>query len=597
MTTRSGVLLYRKFREYLIPTLLTSASISLATVIDSIIVGRLLGESALSAIGLAAPVIYGVNALFVLFVVGGVTRASVARGQRDNEGADRVFTQTFVVGTIAMSLLAIALWVFLWPLTRALAHGDAALAESTHAFLQPLVFTGPFMLVSMGMAQFARADGFPRFAAAIALIANAVNLILSYTFIRFLRMGIAGSGLSTTLGYAFGVIVVLFYMHFKKRSFHFRRIGQRDISSTRRILATGLPEMLTQGLSFLRTLIINILIVRTLGSLGLASLTICTNALMIAMVFIGGTSSTMLPIVGTLFGETDYQGIRYTVRTGLRFVAIAALTIMALFLAFPNQISRAFGVTSPEGLASAAYALRIYALSLPLAGVNTILQSFFQTTGRTRLAATIAVMRGLLYVVLFAFALSNVAGRFIWFAFLLAEAATLVSILVMGARIRRRESAQGMLLLRSRNEAETVVDTSIPASVENATMLSKEIVQAGVACGLPETSALRLGLAAEEMAVNIAQYGHVDKKGEIDVLLKLSDGEAILRVRDNGNHFDPTKYYSNDGSPEIVGPALGGLEVVRRISDKVEYSHGLGFNVTVITVSCAALEALPQASN
>lgn len=32
-------------------------------------------------------------------------------------------------------------------------------------------------------------------------IANAVNLVLDYVLIRFLDTGIAGAGLSTTLGY------------------------------------------------------------------------------------------------------------------------------------------------------------------------------------------------------------------------------------------------------------------------------------------------------------------------------------------------------------------------------------------------------------
>jgi anti-sigma regulatory factor (Ser/Thr protein kinase) len=57
---------------------------------------------------------------------------------------------------------------------------------------------------------------------------------------------------------------------------------------------------------------------------------------------------------------------------------------------------------------------------------------------------------------------------------------------------------------------------------------------------------------------------------------------VILRLRDDGTFFDPTQY-----TPEEVGSnlAVGGIEVVRRLADKVEYSRQLGFNVTVITVS------------
>jgi len=95
---RSSTLMNRKFREYLIPTILTNAAVSLTTVMDSIVVGNLLGEAALSATGFASPIMYGINALLFLFTVGGVTIASIARGRHDAGYANRVFTITFAAG-------------------------------------------------------------------------------------------------------------------------------------------------------------------------------------------------------------------------------------------------------------------------------------------------------------------------------------------------------------------------------------------------------------------------------------------------------------------------------------------------------------------
>jgi anti-sigma regulatory factor (Ser/Thr protein kinase) len=91
---------------------------------------------------------------------------------------------------------------------------------------------------------------------------------------------------------------------------------------------------------------------------------------------------------------------------------------------------------------------------------------------------------------------------------------------------------------------------------------------------------IRLGIAIEEMAVNIARYGHKKAKGVIDVLVRLTEEEIILRIRDDGIYFDPTEY-----SPEEKRDfAVGGIEVVRRLAKDVSYTRQLGFNVSTITI-------------
>ncbi|MCL2696341.1 MAG: MATE family efflux transporter, partial [Clostridiales bacterium] len=362
MYERSPILMERKFNEYLLPTVLISVALSMATVIDSVIVGNLLGETALSAVGLASPVIYGLNALFLLFAVGGVACASIAKGRREDQNANRIFTLTFGVGSAALLALTAALLAFIGPISLALAQGDAELARLTQAFLTPAVFIGPFMLLTMGLAQFVRADGRPRLAAWVAIAANAVKLVLTYVFIRFLDTGISGAALSTVLGYAAGFLLLLPYFFSKERGFKLVKIGKGDFGRLTGMLRVGLPEALTQGLSFLRALVLNLLIVSLLGALGMTVMTLCINALMIASIVIFGTNDTLLPIVGTLYGEKDWSGIRFTMRAALRFLMIAGVAIALIFLLIPGAVGRLLGITSAEGLALAVPALRLFAL-------------------------------------------------------------------------------------------------------------------------------------------------------------------------------------------------------------------------------------------
>ena len=584
MYERTGTLMDRKFREYLVPTILTSAAVSLANVVNSIIVGNLLGETALSAIGLSGPVVYSLNALFFLFAVGGVTCAAIARGRREAEDANRIFTLTFAVGIAVMLVLTAALLVFLQPITHALAQGNTGLAKLTRQYLTPLVFVGPVMMLVMGMAQFVRTDGKPRIAAWIALVANSVNLVLAYLFIRFLNLGIAGAGLATVLGYLTGTVVLLPYLRSKQRSFLFVKLRKNDFRQVGRLANVGLPKALIQGTAFARTLVLNALIVSTLGSPGMAAMTVCLNALMLAVIFIGGTNDTLLPIVGTLYGEKDHAGIRFTIRRAFWFMFAACVVLMALFLALPGQIAQLFGISSAEGIAVAEPALRMYALSLPIYGFNLMLQSFFQTTGREKLASLIATLNGFVFVVLFAMLLVQWDGNLLWLAFVLAEIATLLVVLGIGVHIRKKEDASGILLLRKNEGSGIFADFSIPATVEAGTGLSAQVMRFCHENGVEESSALRLGIAVEEMAINTARYGHKNANGMIDVLVRILEHELILRLRDDGISFNPAEHHGQEGF------AVGGIEVVRRLAKEIAYSRQLGFNVTIITVLRSVLK-------
>lgn len=49
---RSGRLLYRKYREFFLPTMLASISSSMSLIVDSIIVGNMLGPAQMASVNL-----------------------------------------------------------------------------------------------------------------------------------------------------------------------------------------------------------------------------------------------------------------------------------------------------------------------------------------------------------------------------------------------------------------------------------------------------------------------------------------------------------------------------------------------------------------
>ncbi len=589
MHARNQQLVTYKFREYLLSAVLMSSAVSLATVVDSMIVGRLLGSVALSAVGLTAPVIYGLNLLHLLFSVGGLTAASIVKGRRDLKAADQLFTVSLVSGFICITLYALVILLLADPLSAALARGNALVQDQVLAYLRPLVLAGPPLSFAFGLAQFHRVDGNPRASAMVALAANAVNLVLDYILIRFAGMGIAGAGLSTTLGYLVGAALVVPYVFSKRRTFHFVWPGKKLLSRLGNIVSVGLPKGLNQGTSLLRAMVLNSLVMAALGPSGMAAMAVCINALAITAIFVTSSSDAMLPIVGILYGEGDALGMRGAAKAAIRVILIASSLMAVFFLGWPGLVGGWFGIVSPQDLAVTVPALRMFVLSLPFYSINSLLQNFYAATGHEKIASLMAALDGFGFVVLFAFILVRVDVQLFWFCYLFAELATLAFALVTGWRLRRREPLAGLLLLRE-EEAGALWEVTIPAEAEAVVGVSGQVIAFGLHNGLPPTLSNRIGLAIEEMASNTAIHGAAKNKNTmLDIRARFTDKQVIVTLRDNGIPFDP----GMAPKQEENSLACGGIELARRIATKFEYSHQLGFNVTVLSFD----RPLPQATS
>lgn len=580
MYERTGKLIREKFREYLLPTILTSMAVFMASIIDGVIVGNLLGDKALAAIGLAGPVIYSINLIYMLFGIGGMTCASIAKGKRETEQANKIFTLTMGVSMVVMVLFSVMIQFVITPISVSLAGGDSVLASMLESYLRPLVFTGPAMMLSSGMAMFMRTDGQPKSSAVLVIIANAVNLVSDYVMIRFLNTGIWGAGFSTTFGYVVGAVVIVPYLLSKKRSFRFVSPGKGCIKTLGSILSTGLPKGLGQITQILRTLALNSIIISILGTIGMSVMTVCGNALMVSFIFIAGVSDALLPIVGTLFGEGDEYGIRQTMKSAIIVLAISCAALLVIFISVPQVIGMVFGIRSAEGLSVMGPALRLFSVYLPFGAAVMILQNFYITTGRKRMASAMVIMNDLVFVLAYAFLFSRTAPNLVWLCFACSSATTLLVILAVCARIQKKEQVSSILLLQQNNGDDIRYDVTIKANIQQAAGLSDHIIQWCAQHSIDSNITNKIGIAIEEMAVSTAHYAHHDSdKGVIDVVLRVTDETLTVQMRDNGIVFNPVEYTADEND----GCITDGIQLIKKLANKIDYVRQLGFNTTVVT--------------
>ena len=132
-----------------------------------------------------------------------------------------------------------------------------------------------------------------------------------------------------------------------------------------------------------------------------------------------------------------------------------------------------------------------------------------------------------------------------------------------------------------RGEAESF-DVSLDNEINNAALISEQLTKYAKKIGVEERESQIVGLAAEEIVNNIITYGYRhNHKNYIDVSLKKINDILVLRIRDDGMPFDPTKYeFDNDKNY-----STSGIQLISKLTDKMTYMRVLSLNNTIFEIN------------
>ena len=576
---RNAFLINRKIHQYILPGVLMTVAMQLGNVVDGMIVGNLLGADAMAAIEISMPVLLLLQMPAMLLAMGGAAEAAVLLGKRALKKAGGVFTASLVAG-IAVSLLFALFTPFLpEPLAFALS-GNEALAALACPYIMVNFGGIPILTVAIIFCYFMNADNHPQLGSALFIIANVVNLVLDFVFIKGFHMGMAGSALSTVIGYLAGMVTVVFYFSSKHRMLRLQKLDKKLFEYVGLAAKAGIPSAAFTLMSALKSVIINSAIVRVLGNDSMAVYSVCANAVLIAELCVGGIIGLIQNIAGILYGERDYFGIRTLCRKVLTYSYLAIAVLLLLFLAVPQVIAGLFGITEGNMLGLCKMALRIFACIFPFYVYNKFLMSYYQTILQPGLSTVVTVLQGFLVIVPF-----SLAGIILWGlpgVCLMAVASEAVTILlsflyrIWGQR-RGRFEAGGVYML-----PEVMVEKSLDCSIGNdigeVVAFRDKLMLFCADNHIAEREAKILGLAVEELAVNIVQYGYRDgSKNFIDISFTVQDDKYILRIRDDGIPFNPLEY---QGQEQQV--TLGGIPLLKKLISDLQYTRVLNMNNTVV---------------
>ena len=557
-----------------------SLALQLGNIVDTVFVSNLIGVEAMSAVTMSLPVETIVQLTGYCLGIGGSIAVGNMLGKRDKEGASKLFSVTFFVTLMVGILFVFCAFPTAGPIARFLVHGGGMLTDYTRDYIRISMLGAPVIGIGLLMVNYLGVENHPELASLYLILANVINLILDYIFLRFTPLGITGASLSTVLGFLFAMVVFVCYIRSDKRNLRFVRLKAREIRIIKEAVVTGVPMLIFMAANFVKAFGLNTIIMHMIGEDGMAVFTVCDNVLLIVEMLTGGIIGVIPNVAGILFGEKDYVGIRVLCKKMLRYSYIMLAVIFVIIMLFTEQITILFGSGGGELGKQMVSALRIFALCVIPYLWNKFITSYYESIEETAIASFVTLLENAAVVLPATF-----VGIYLWkqvdgsgingiaAGFVATEIITVIAAWIFRKSKHKNTS---FYIVPDKNPGINL-DFSIRSTMDEAVVVHKKIVEFCREKNISSNKANLAAVCAEEMTVNIIKFGGKTSNW-IDINLCLEEDVCRLRIRDNGVNFNPLEY--NQDSEEFD---IHGIELVKKISRSMDYIRAIDMNNTIIS--------------
>ena len=578
-TERNSFIVSKALRTFVTAAVLTAAASQLAHTADSMIVGHVVGQDAVSAINLVLPLVEMLNCIGFLICFGANAICAHAIGSNDMDKVARTFTATIL--TVMTLGLAVSLGISLFSreIVEAMSE-EPELNEMAYDYIHHYAMGGWLQMLSYGLCLFVATDGRPRMVT-IAVVAGAVvNGLVDLLTISMLGMGVEGAALGSLSMFTVNILILVSYLRKPSSSYRLKWPGKSIAGIFSANVKEGAPITISNTLMAITIMMINDIVLENLGSDGLFIWSVCLQMLLLSYVFIDGVIESMFAIGGVLMGERDLRGLEILVKHALTFIAsLVAIVIVLMYV--PGLVGILFGVEpGSEMSVELTRVLRIFALMLIPFAVTQILLSTYQILGHEKTSVVTATAQTAMLVV-GVWSIAHIGSIELWWGF--AAGCLLVLLFQIGyttARSRMYHVPISPLTMIPKEAEGAIFDRSVNYKVEDVYATLTDIDQFLKDSKVPASAAFDINVCCEELMSNIALHS----KGRIttqsfDVHLCVNDKGIYVTLKDAGRPFDPIK--AGKMADEHIGTQDNehmGLRLVTNIIPDITYKYMYGQN-------------------
>ena len=429
----------RDFARYTVLSVLGTLGVSCYILADTFFVSEGLGTNGLTALNLAIPIYNFIHGSGLMLGMGGATKFSIYKSQGRSRDIDCIYTNTLYLAALLSALFFLTGLLFSGQLSLLLG-ADGTVFAMTETYLRWLLLFAPAFILNDVFLCYVRNDGSPQLAMVAMLIGSFANIVLDYVFIFPFRMGIFGAIFATGLSPIISIAVMSPHWLRKRHSFHLTKV-KPDAAVMGQTVSLGFPSLIAQLSSGIVMITFNALILGITGNTGVAAYGVVANISLVVVAVYTGISQGMQPLVSSAYGRGNRQQMREVLRYALgTTLAVSGLVYLFLFV-FASPVAAVFNSERDPILQQIAVSgLKLYFLSVPFAGYNIILATYFTSIERALPAHVLSLLRGLILIIPMAFLMSFLLGMTgIWISYPLTE----LAVAAAGVAAHRRMKARG----------------------------------------------------------------------------------------------------------------------------------------------------------
>lgn len=413
-----------------IPAVIGMVVIGLYPLMDGIFAGKIIGQTAMTACGVAMPLTFFNSGVSTLLGVGSASVLSRAIGKGDKKTVDKIMGN-LIFWVILFSLIITIGGIVLAPYFLDMVGATGEIKSYGIRYLRVIFIGSLFVNFTQAANMVMRGEGLMKKAMMIMGLGALLNIILDPILMTVMgQYGIEGAALATITAQFIQAAITLYYFKRKSKNVKINKI-KSDSEIQKEMFSVGSSAMMMQLLFMIQQTMLYKMAFKFGGDINGILMAAALRVYAFSFIPLWGMSQGLQPVVGTNYGAKEFM----RVKESIKIFTIGGLILAGIFwipsLLLSNQILSLFGVEKAiitQGVSN----FRLFYSVFILYGAMVMCITFFQAIGDSKKASIIVMFRQLLLFVPAIIILPSIFGiTAVWYTQPLVDSVMIVIGIIM----------------------------------------------------------------------------------------------------------------------------------------------------------------------
>ena len=394
-----------------LPAIIAQLVNVLYNIVDRIFIGRMdNGEIAMAGVGVAFPIIMIISAFSALVGMGGAPLAAIKMGEKDDEGAEKIISNSFSALVLIGIICTVIFFVFKEKLLWAFGASDSTIKYASD-YLTIYLLGTIFVQIALGMNPFINTQGFAKVGMITVVIGAIINIILDPILIFTLNLGVKGAAIATIFSQFVSALWVLTFLLGKKSILKIRKeYLMPKLKVLLPIMALGVSPFVMQSTESLVLISLNNKLQIYGGDLAVGAMTIMSSIMQIITLPLMGLSQGAQPIISYNFGAKKIHRVKKVFKLLLTCCLIYTISMWGALMSFPEIFVGIFN-NKPELVEITTWSMKIFFGGIIIFGAQIACQQTFLALGQAKISLFMALLRKMVLLVPLIFILPTFASE------------------------------------------------------------------------------------------------------------------------------------------------------------------------------------------